>query len=82
MIGLLICLRSEHCLLIVIYPCVSRTIFLDSTRSKAKDFSKIKKVLDEALHNYHHNGGVILTKKYDNVTKVLRFGHRTDFFCL
>jgi hypothetical protein len=69
-------MRREYCILIVICPDGSRTLFLDAMLRDRKDINKIKKVLDEALHNANSRTPIGRIKKYDANTQANCFSHR------
>lgn len=74
-------MRSERCILIVLYPQVSRALYLDSSKNTCKkDYTHIKSVLDAALFGFSHRGGYVRHKKYKN--GVVCFGHNTNFCCV
>ena len=70
--GLFTSMRSDHWILVVIEPKECRATYLDSMKRVKKDFTNLKKVLDAALFEYKHKGGIIVAKK------ILRASHTTS----
>lgn len=74
------CSDETKCVLIALSPKYSNATYLDPDRESNKDYTNIKKVLDEVLSRYYKSGGTF--KK-----EVVRYGahvftHVTKFACV
>ena len=71
---------DQYCTLIVVSPPNSSTLFLDSgSNTCKKDYTNIKKVLDDALNMYYHRTGKLKREHIRGGKRV--FGHLTEFAC-
>ena len=77
--------RDTYCTLVILSPRWSIATYLDSgSLTKKKDYTSIKRVLDDALEGYAQKGGPFekngecLTKN----TNKHRFRHGTEFHCI
>lgn len=76
-------MRSNHCILIVLYPRLGHALYLDSTRSEKKDYTRLRKVLNDALNGCNVKlGGNFVSKKGIKADTPVIFGHKTDFCCV
>jgi hypothetical protein len=77
--------RDKFCTLIALRPKWSLAQYFDSSNAMTrKDYTRIKGVLDEAIHSYSQNGGT-----FDKNGKCIRpgtgkhgFKHVTEFRCM
>ena len=74
--------RDNYCILIVGYPRQAYVQYLDSSRDKPKDYSKIKDVIDKAITGYAAKVGDAAMTPVPNAKRVrgcIKCVHMTNF---